>query len=1250
MPPLLPSSLTPHVVVYSTPELTDLLSRHNLPPLHHILQTYSPLSQVITRTTALVPVTHPAFPLRFSDLQAIESACKEDEESRATRTIDWIGARISRKSSGWVENLQKSGKGEPLSIAAGETRWWDELKSCVDGDRTPERGEGWSHPVALILATSTLHPNALQAVTNLQQRVAELPVWIDPHMMRYTLIVHPTGMSNLSQDEAVALFNATKKQYGLHTHLLPLTLSPPTTTKPLIPLPPQLPPPSLFPMSPEKELRRPPVQEPPTPTPPLETLNLSDEDTVNTNRFIREFVVQSLVPWMERSVVEWNEAYSSTRRLPSRLFSSTRRLFGSSNPSSNTNSGFATPVASPTASVGSLPFGRDSVQPLAQQRRLAEFATFLGDYKLAVPLWESIRKEGKGGSDILPLLLAPSLTLEAHAAYALSPLTTVPSASSQLRALKYAVRWEQGVLDFVNLRGEKWLVWAASTNQEDEPSSGILLAQAALIALRKGNRRTAAMWYVSAARRLEKCGIKSLTVYFLKTAYDLLKLPPQKNLSPSFDEIQGEKRGTVGFDAIMPSIEHSLGRLKYGIGDVEGAIEFFLGLLKGSPSGQGESGEGDKVYLDDFRVAFEHLKRISDSGMSFEDLSLPVPLSQPSLCKIRFSGDSSGVDEEDSAEWNVMEEHWTTFWKTTPASKKEGVKRSGGAEVGEPFWVELVLKNPLDTEVVLSDVAVKAKEISAGESGTEEAEITVESIPTVTISARAKTTVSVKVVVNKVTTVQFTHATFNFLGLVPISEPLSIKGKRLNDTIAHQRSVAYAKETYLHANVKHSGGRLKIEFLDEGHGEMTVVQGELKRTRIRVKNVGGQPVEEIWCMINEEGISAWIDIENTEKGEDEESQNDDEEEEEEEGDEEIDDDEDEEEGEEEDEKRENDGTTMVSTNSLKRSDPIKIPISRILGDNAHLESRDFLDLNLVFQSHATGSGKLSALFIFREREDSTTFLTTFAQRSFEVETLLDVVAAVRPSASFDQGYTLHLELENVGSVGDIVLTQVTTLSPAWSCASFTTGVTKLMSNVIPERQVERVFGKLRHAEGDTAGAKSSAEFLNRKLGGVLLGEPLERSDPPSLRLLVSQLGKAESPMDVSNGMIAHLLQSTRQQRLNLALQQQFPFMPPDDFRAIFPLYNAHDLDVILVWNIPSSDRRGFMLLSGLTIGPRHSILDKLIQQAGSVKKTRSMYAETAREKEVILGSVKECGWNKNDDPIVVNARTSGKVSHDFAKG
>lgn len=205
--------------------------------------------------------------------------------------------------------------------------------------------------------------------------------------------------------------------------------------------------------------------------------------------------------------------YSSSRRLPSRLFSSTRRLFGAgytstapthasnssiSSTSSRTTHGQTSSVSS-LASVSSLHTlaGNNPTTPTAssptyaptqvtQQRRLAEFATVLGDYKLATTVWEALRKDGRGGSDVLPLLVAPSPSLALHAAHALSMLFQGVRGGSggeapahvQYRALVYAVRWEAGMdrREFLGnvLEGERWLVGAAGSVRFASLARGVL--------------------------------------------------------------------------------------------------------------------------------------------------------------------------------------------------------------------------------------------------------------------------------------------------------------------------------------------------------------------------------------------------------------------------------------------------------------------------------------------------------------------------------------------------------------------------------------------------------------------------------------------------------------------------------------------------------------------------------------------------------------------------------------------------------
>ena len=172
--------------------------------------------------------------------------------------------------------------------------------------------------------------------------------WPTPCMWLHVAIVpRALTVTFACRSRADALFNAVKKQYGLHSFLLPLQLptSPPPDPVPVPTLPPRMPTASTLDTPPllsatlsasDDGLRTPgltPPRPPPSPIPrntgppPLankrtddvsppapaddytgSTLRLSQDDILQIGRFVREFVTMSLVPWMEKCVVEWNES------------------------------------------------------------------------------------------------------------------------------------------------------------------------------------------------------------------------------------------------------------------------------------------------------------------------------------------------------------------------------------------------------------------------------------------------------------------------------------------------------------------------------------------------------------------------------------------------------------------------------------------------------------------------------------------------------------------------------------------------------------------------------------------------------------------------------------------------------------------------------------------------------------------------------------------------------------------------------
>ncbi|CCC13567.1 hypothetical protein SMACR_07192 [Sordaria macrospora] len=254
--------------------------------------------------------------------------------------------------------------------------------------------ETFSHPVACVIAISSRHPAPIEALRQLYSETTpaeqRIPPWVDGDFLRYYVLVHDEERSDITK--SMQLFDQMKRHFGLHCHLLRIRSSQSAETDDdSIPLP------RSDWMSASEELadieRSEQLQDSFDDDPHLFNRYIFESDATAIRTFIREMVIQSIIPTMERNVSLWNDQVASRRRgISGRFMSLSKRftMFGSSSSSSSTSRN----SSSSNSSNGfeTLGYYRPDT-PEAIMRRLADFAFMLRDWKLAMSTYDLLRTD-----------------------------------------------------------------------------------------------------------------------------------------------------------------------------------------------------------------------------------------------------------------------------------------------------------------------------------------------------------------------------------------------------------------------------------------------------------------------------------------------------------------------------------------------------------------------------------------------------------------------------------------------------------------------------------------------------------------------------------------------------------------------------------------------------------------------------------------------------------------------------------------
>ncbi|KAK3398831.1 ER-golgi trafficking TRAPP I complex 85 kDa subunit-domain-containing protein [Sordaria brevicollis] len=250
--------------------------------------------------------------------------------------------------------------------------------------------ETFSHPVACVIAISSRHPAPIEALRQLYSETTpaeqRIPPWVDGDFLRYYVLVHDEERSDITK--SMQLFDQMKRHFGLHCHLLRIRSSQSAETDDdSIPLP------RSDWMSASEELadieRSEQLQDSFDDDPHLFNRYIFESDATAIRTFIREMVIQSIIPTMERNVSLWNDQVASRRRgISGRFMSLSKRftVFGSSSSSSRSS------TSGSSSNFETLGYYRPDT-PEAIMRRLADFAFMLRDWKLAMSTYDLLRTD-----------------------------------------------------------------------------------------------------------------------------------------------------------------------------------------------------------------------------------------------------------------------------------------------------------------------------------------------------------------------------------------------------------------------------------------------------------------------------------------------------------------------------------------------------------------------------------------------------------------------------------------------------------------------------------------------------------------------------------------------------------------------------------------------------------------------------------------------------------------------------------------
>lgn len=729
-------TLCPRIAVLTSPDVDATIQANGAAHLVDLLRPFENATENVTlRTSQLETKVATVYPVRFDSFDKFEYHEGQYIWSEFMDTIqrsfhdhpveDTLSVPLDpadRDRATWEADLQR------------EPRLFQRFLSHIRHYRPVWPHDTLSHPCAMVLAVTSHGPDPLNAFASLYEQSQKSEIftkqpYMETNLLRCYLILHDYAQLGSDMSRSMAILEEVRKTYGLHCALLPINSAAGSQNDVT----------AFFAEAQDMTDFRNAQLSSSTPW----GAALSMEDVQRLRAYVRELITKSLVPFLESTVQHLGEHVAAQRKgLTGRLLGASRKLFTG-------RTGAATPGVDTSQGVYT------NTSTTAQTRRVADLAMHIRDYRLAVQMYEAVRRDYQ--SDQVTMYSAFSAEI-------LSVARLLYSYTSQTPPGPLHPLFLSGFEEFSNSRFGEWfalratilyahlqhtvgdhqsaaMAYLRAADSSDEMVRALLLELASWAYLRmsRPHTRRSASALLRAASQYSSCGQMTLALQAFSRLQDYYK---SRHIS------------LHDYTLFQKSI------LYHTLGSVDEALACLLPLLHGS-----------MPEVDESRLK----TLVSLAGAANQNMaSLPTPLIQPEGTRIVPMGQLGQMDD-------------------VPV-----------AAVQEVFHVQLTFVNTFGVQVHISDLQFHF--VTDDRRDSMKADSTVH---TLTFAPYERSTLHVPVSLPTKGLARLEHMTYKLMDVLPVKQTLHKRGPRLNTTSEQKRSVMYGQDTSLLIQIREGIPRIQ---------------------------------------------------------------------------------------------------------------------------------------------------------------------------------------------------------------------------------------------------------------------------------------------------------------------------------------------------------------------------------------------------------------------------------------------------------